>query len=80
MYHGINHFPYQLCINIKTAACNWSNTIQHQISNVKAADVPSCYSGDLLSFSLSNPLFIFEPLDRRVTENIEELAPQFQVS
>ena len=80
MYHGINHFPYELCINIKTAACNWSNTIQHQISNVKAADVPSCYSGDLLSFSLSNPLFIFEPLDRRVTENIEELAPQFQVS
>lgn len=63
-------------INIKTATCNWSNKLlQHQISN---AD--SRYSGDLLSFSLSNPLFIFVPLDSRVTENIEELAPQFQVS
>ncbi len=37
-------------------------------------------SGNLLPFDLSDPLVISVPFNCRVTKNVEELAPQFQVS
>lgn len=42
--------------------------------------MPQSYSENSRSLNLNNLRFILVPFDCRVTENIEELAPQFQVS